>query len=445
MPAGPSPTTTTVKRSAGKHRAMASSTSTSQRAPLSRRHFTALLSMIMALGALAIDVMLPAFDDIREHYGLPADSTRVAQVVTTFLLGMALAQFFYGPLADRFGRKPVLYAGFAIYGLGALGSLFAPTLEMLLLSRFIWGVGSAGPRVVAVSIVRDLYSGEQMSKAMSYIMAVFVTVPILAPSVGAGLIAIFPWQSVFAFGVFIVVVMATWARVLPETLDPANRLPIDRGAITAAIREVVTSRLPIGYTMAMTMTFGVFTSYLASSERIFGEIFDRPEQFPFIFGGIAAAMGSAMLVNARLVERIGANRMVHIVLISYVTAASVFWAITAAADDRPSFWTFTIGLAVMLSLHALLIPNFNTIAMLPLGHIAGTASAVIGTLSLAGGALLGSVIDRRFTDTVAPLVMGFAIFGALALGFILWAERGRLFTGPETHVPPPLPDQPIVQ
>jgi DHA1 family bicyclomycin/chloramphenicol resistance-like MFS transporter len=401
--------------------------------------------MIMALGALAIDVMLPAFDDIRDHYGLPADSTRVAQVVTTFLLGMALAQFFYGPLADRFGRKPVLYAGFAIYGLGAIGSLLAPSLELLLISRFVWGVGSAGPRVVAVSIVRDTFSGEQMSKAMSYIMAVFVTVPILAPTVGAGLIAVFPWQSVFAFGLGIVIIMALWARVLPETLDPANRLPIDRRKITAALREVITSRLPLGYTLAMTMTFGVFTSYLASSERIFGEIYGRPDQFPFIFGGIAAAMGSSMLVNARLVERIGANRMVHIVLITYVAGGGVLWAATAAADGIPGFWPFTLGLAFMLGMHALLIPNFNTVAMLPLGHIAGTASAVIGTMSLAGGALLGSIIDRRFEDTVTPIATGFVIYGVVALACVLWAERGKLFAGPETYKPPPLPDQPIVQ
>jgi len=401
--------------------------------------------MIMALGALAIDVMLPAFDDIREHYGLPADSTKVAQVVTAFLLGMALAQFFYGPLADRFGRKPVLYAGFAIYGLGAIGSLLAPSLELLLLSRFIWGVGAAGPRVVSISIVRDLFSGEAMAKAMSYIMAVFIMVPILAPSIGAGLIAIFPWQSVFAFGLVVVIAMAIWARVLPETLDPANRLPIDRRAITAAIKEVVTNRIALGYTLAMTMTFGVFTSYLASSERIFGDIYGRPDQFPFIFGGIAAVMGVGVLTNARLVERVGANRMVHIILVSYVTAALVFWAVTAAAGGNPAFWIFLVGMVLMLSQHALLIPNFNTIAMLPLGHIAGTASSVIGTTTVAGGALVGSVIDRQFTDTVTPIVASFAILGALALGFVLWAERGKLFAGPETYKATPLPDQTTVQ
>lgn len=423
---------------------MASYAYTSKQQPLSRGHFTALLSMIMAMGALAVDVMLPAFDDIRAHYGLPADSTRVAQVVTTFLLGMALAQFFYGPVADRFGRKPVLYAGFIIYGLGTVGALLAPTLELLLLSRFIWGVGAAGPRVVSVSIVRDLFSGEQMSRAMSYIMAIFVTVPIVAPTIGAGLIAIFPWQSVFVFCLLVVIVMAAWARALPETLDPANRIPIDRRSITAAVKEVVVSRLPRGYMLAMTMTFGVFTSYLASSERIFGEIYDRPDQFPFIFGGIAAVMGSAMLVNARLVERIGARRMVHITLLAYITIAAVFWIITAAADGRPAFAVFMVGMMLMLAQHALLIPNFNTIAMLPLGHIAGTASAVIGTVSLAGGALLGSLIDRQFTDTVSPIVGGFLIYGVIAFGFIVWAERGRLFAGPEP-APAEVPVPPEVQ
>jgi len=415
------------------------------RPPLSRGHFTALLSMIMAMGALAIDLMLPAFDEMREHFGLEPGSTRVAQTVTVFLMGMALAQLFYGPLADRFGRKPVLYLGFAIYGLGALGASLAPSLELVLLSRFIWGVGSAGPRVVAVSIVRDSFKGEQMSRAMSYIMAVFLMVPIFAPSLGAGLMTILPWQSVFAFGLVIATVMAVWARVLPETLDPANRIAINKNAITSAVREVLTNRETFGYMMAMTMTFGVFTSYLASSERIFGEIFDYAGQFPLIFGGLAAAMGLAMLLNATLIERIGAKRMVHVVLIAYTIGAGVLWMITDAADGNPSLPVFLVGLAGMLALHALLIPNFNTIAMLPMGHIAGTASAVIGTISLAGGALLGSLIDRRYEDTVTPLVVAFALFGLLAFGFVLWAERGKLFAGPAGTPESTMPTRPSLR
>jgi DHA1 family bicyclomycin/chloramphenicol resistance-like MFS transporter len=394
--------------------------------------------MIMALAALGIDMMLPALDDMREHFGLAPESTQVAQVVTVFLMGLALAQYFYGPLADRFGRKPILYVGLLLYGIGALGAALAPSLELVLLSRFLWGVGAAAPRVVSVSIVRDVYTGEEMAKAMSYILAIFIMVPVLAPSVGAGLIAIFPWQAVFVFGAIMAAVVALWARLLPETLDPVNQRPLDRSAIYEATREVLTNRQALGYTLARTLTFGAFSSYLASSERIFGEIYDRPDQFPFIFGGIAAVMGLAMLTNGNLVDRIGTRRIVHTFLIAYAIGGFVFWGVTNAAEGRPSFWTFVIGLAMIAFMHALLIPNFNTIAMWPMGHIAGTASAVIGTISVAGGALIGAFIDQQYTDSVTPLVVAFALLGALALATVVWTERGKLF-------PPPEPVPPLIE
>lgn len=407
---------------------MTSPTAASRRPLISNRHFMGLLSMIMAMGALSIDVMLPAFSDMRTAFGLSQDSTEVARVVTVFLLGMALAQFFYGPLADRYGRKPVLYGGIAVYGLGALGATLAPTLPLVLASRFIWGIGAAGPRVVTVSIVRDRYSGEEMSRAMSYIMAIFIMVPIVAPTLGAALIAVGPWRSVFAFGIVIAVLVAIWARVLPETLHPEYRREIDRRAITAAVKETLTNRQTIGYTLAMTMTFGVFTSYLASSERVFGEIYDHSAQFPIIFGGIAAAMGIAMLVNAGLVRRVGTRRMVHGALLGYLGGGVALLVVTSIGAGVPAFGPFGLLLAATLACHALLIPNFNTIAMLPMDRIAGTASAVIGTVSLAGGALLGALLDRLYATTVTPLAAGFVGYGIAALAFVLWAERGRLFT-----------------
>lgn len=397
---------------------------------LSNRHFTALLSMMMALTAIAIDMMLPAFDQIRASYGLAVDSTRVAQIVTVFFIGMALAQYFYGPLADRFGRKPVLYAGFAIYALGALGSLLAPSLNLVLVSRFIWGVGAAAPRVVSVSIVRDYYSGDRMARAMSYIMAVFVMVPILAPSIGAALIKVFPWQSTFAFCLVFVAVIAAWATVLPETLAPQDRRPIEPRAIWAATLEVLSNRITMGYTLAMTAIFSVFTSYLASSERIFGDFYGRPDEFPFIFGGIAAVMGVAMVTNAQIVERVGTRRLVHMMLVGYVAASAILAAVAAVAGGHLPFWPFVLGLAVVIVFHSLLVPNLNAIAMLPMGHIAGTASAVIGTISLAIGAFLGSMIDRTYTDSAMPLLIAFLGFGVLALAVVLWAERGRLVVPP---------------
>ena len=410
-----------------------------------RGHFTVLLSMIMALAAIGIDLMLPAFDDIRRHFGMAADSPEVAQIVTMFLLGMAVAQFFYGPLADRFGRKPVLYGGFVIYILGAVGSTLAPTLELILLSRFVWGIGAAGSRVVSISIVRDVYSGEEMAKAMSFILAIFIMVPVLAPSIGAGLIAVFDWRATFAFGAVMALGIAVWSRVLPETLPPERRRPINPGAIRAATWEVLSNRQTLGYTLARTATFGAFSSYLASSERIFGEFYGRPDQFPFIFGGISATMGVAILTNANLVGKIGARRTVHGFLSLYVVVAFAFLVVTASAGGQPGFWVFVVGLAAIAWLHALLIPNFNTIAMWPMGHIAGTASAVVGTIPIAGGALIGALIDRQYTDSVAPLVVAFAVLSTVALACVLWAERGKLFAGPAVVAPLDVPIRPPVQ
>lgn len=404
---------------------------------MSRGHFTVLISMIMALAAIGIDLMLPAFDDLREYFGLAPDSPEVAQIVTAFLLGMAFSQYFYGPLADRFGRRPMLYVGFTIYAIGAIASALAPSLELILVSRFVWGIGAAGPRVISVSIVRDIYSGEEMAKAMSFILAIFIMVPIVAPSIGTGLIALFGWRAPFLFGAAMAVVIALWSRILPETLDPGDRRPINPGAIGSATWEVLSNRQTMGYTLARTATFGAFSSYLASSERIFGETYGRPDQFPFIFGGIAAAMGVAILANTKLVDRIGTRRTVSVALTAYMISAVVFWIVTATAGGLPGFWVFVIGLAVLAGMHALLIPNFNTISMWPMGHIAGTASAVIGTIPVAGGALIGAIIDRQYTDTVTPLVASFAVLGAVAAVFVYWAERQSPIARPE---PVPLPE-----
>ena len=252
----------------------------------------------------------------------------------------------------------MLYGGLLLYGLGAIGAALAPTLELVLLSRLLWGIGAASPRVVSISIVRDVYAGEEMAKALSYILAIFIMVPVLAPSIGAALLAVCPWQSVFIFGAVVAVVVALWARVLPETLDPANRRPLDRVAIFGATREALTNRQTLGYTLTRTMTFGAFSSYLASSERIFGDFYGRPEQFPFIFGGIAAVMGLAMITNGTLVEKVGTKRIVHSFLILYVIGGFAFWGVAAAAGGNPSFHVFVVGLALIGVMHASLIPNF---------------------------------------------------------------------------------------
>ncbi|MDY7102831.1 MAG: multidrug effflux MFS transporter [Actinomycetota bacterium] len=386
-----------------------------------------MLAGSMALAALGIDLMLPAFDDIRADLGLAAGSNEVTGLVTAYFIGMAAGQLFYGPLADRFGRRPTLYLGFAIYGVGALASALAPGLATLFAARLIWGFGAAGPRVVTLAVVRDSYTGEAMARAMSFIMAVFLLVPVIAPTLGSLLVAASSRRWMFVACAAVAVGTAIWAQRLPETLRPENRSELRFGRIAQAARHVVTNRQTVGYTLAMTSLYGVFTSYIASSEKIFSDIYDQEAAFPFLFGGAAGVMGLGMVINARVVERFGTRRLSHGVLLAYLVGASVLTAITLGWDGRPPLVLFFVGLCVMLTCHALLIPNFNTVALHPMGAVAGMASSVTGACQIAVGAFLGSFLDRAFEDTVTPLVLGFLGYGTLALALILWAERGRLF------------------
>ena len=383
--------------------------------------------MIMAATALGIDMMLPAFGDIRAEFRLAEDSTAVAGIVTAYFIGLAAAQVVWGPVADRFGRKPTLYAGFALYMVGALGAALAPSLWFIYVMRFVWGFGAAGPRVVALAVVRDFYSGDAMARAMSFIMAIFVLVPVVAPSLGAAVLAIASWRWVFAACVIYAALVAVWARRLPETLREENRVPLEFPKVWAAARYVVGNRQTLGYTLALTALFGAFSSYLASSELIVSEVFDRGPAFPLVFGGLAATMGGAMLLNGTVVSKLGVRRMVHAVMFGYLAWAAVLTVAAITGGGTPPFWPFVAGLAVLLGLYALLFPNMNTIAMDPMGAVAGTAAAVIGLVSIAGGATLGSFIDRSIEGSVTPLALGFLGYGGLTLLAVLWAENGRLF------------------
>jgi MFS transporter, DHA1 family, multidrug resistance protein len=391
------------------------------------RELTALLAMSMSLTALGIDIMLPAFTDIRTDLGLPEGSTAVTGLVTAYFLGLAIGQLGYGPVADRFGRRRSLYIGYGIYGIGALLAALAPNLTLLLVSRFIWGLGAAGPRVAALAMVRDRFQGDRMARTMSSIMAVFILVPIVAPTVGAGVVSVVSWRWLFALCALSAGALSLWALRLPETLRPEHR--IDRlrfGPVARATRVVFSNRSTVAYMLAMTALFGAFTSYIGSSEVIIGETFGRGDAFPVIFGGIAAVMGLAMVTNGRIVERFGIRRLGHVALLAYLGLAGLYLATALATGGRPPLAVFIVGTAAMLACHAFLIPNLNTVAMDPMGAVAGTASSVIGAVQMAGGAVLGSVLDRAYDGTILPLVTGFFVCGVVALALVLWAERFQL-------------------
>jgi DHA1 family bicyclomycin/chloramphenicol resistance-like MFS transporter len=382
--------------------------------------------MSMALGALGIDLMLPAFDAMRADLGLAADSNAIAATITTYFIGLALGTLIYGPLADRFGRRPALFTGFAIYAVGALASALAPSLEVLLFTRFVWGIGAASSRVVAFAIIRDAYEGEEMSRAMSLVMAVFILVPIVAPTIGAGIVALTSWRWVFGACVLAVAGMAAWATRMPETLHEEYRMDSSFSRLAEAARQVVSNRITVSYALAMTALYAILISYLGSAEIMFSRTFDQARNFPYIFGGLASVMGVAMVVNARIVRGIGTRRIAHGVLAFYMVGAVGLAVLAAVTGGRPPLAVFLVGLAVMFGSHALLVPNLNSIAMQPMAEVAGTASSITGALQTGLGALLAAVVDRAFDGTVTPLCLAFAGYGAVALLLILWAERGRL-------------------
>ncbi len=376
---------------------------------MSQRELLTMISAIMALMALGIDLMLPAFEDIRKAYDLGAGSPETGKVITVFFFGLAVAQLVYGPLADRFGRKPILYIGSIIYLVGAVGSALAPTFELLLLSRFVWGIGAAGSRVVATAIIRDRFAGTAMAKAMSQVMAVFMLVPVLAPTIGTGIIAILPWRSVFWFCAVWAVIVTLWSLRLRESLDPANRRPFRLGSTVRGYTEVAHTRVTGGYTVSTIFLQGVFTSYLACSELLISDVFDREAQFPIIFGLIATLFAIGALVNGRVVERFGIHRLINWVYMILVPLTALSVVVSVRSDGQPGFWVFMPLLGLTLGSFMFLMPNLNTAALGPVGHLAGTASALSGAARMAGGAVLGTLVSAQVSDSTTPFSIGVAL------------------------------------
>jgi DHA1 family bicyclomycin/chloramphenicol resistance-like MFS transporter len=390
---------------------------------LGRIEFTLMLSMTMALGALAIDMILPAMGDLRETFGLSQDSNDVAAIITFFLFGLAVGQLLWGPLSDVVGRKPVLYAGLSIYVVAAVASSLSPTLTALLASRFVWGLGAASIGLVARSVVRDTHEGEAMARAMSFIMAVFLLVPVIAPTLGALVLVVGPWQWIFLFGAMFAVGIGVWSLRLPETLAKADRIPFQAGKLATAAKFVLSNRMTMGFTIAQATVFGLFASYLASSQLILDDIFGIGDWFPVFFGVLALVMGAVMLVNTQLLKRVALRSLLRGSFTLYLVGTVSLGLAMIATDGHPAFALFVAMILPILAAHALLIPNLNAIAMIPMGSVAGTAAAIVGTVARLGGAVIGLTIDRAYNGSLVPFGIAAAITGIVAFGFSTWADR----------------------
>ena len=387
--------------------------------------FVALIAMMMALNALAIDAMLPALPAIGEALGVVSENSR-QWVITAYLLGFGITQIIYGPLADRYGRKPVLMVGLGLYVVFSVLAAFSTSFELLIAARVGTGIGAAALRVLAVSIVRDRYSGRAMARVMSLSFLVFLGVPILAPALGQLVLTIAPWPWVF--GVLAVggAAFALWAAIrLPETLHPEDRMPVQVDRIASAFREALTSRRSMGYTLAMTAVSGALFGFINSSQQIFFDVFHEPGLFTLVFGAVAGGIAVASLLNARLVERLGSRLISHSALLGFIVMSTIHAAV--ALSGHETIWTFAVLQALTMFCFGLIAGNFGAMAMEPMGHIAGTASSAQGFISTTGGAALGFLIGQQFNGSAMPMTTGFVLLGLTALACVLFAERGRLF------------------
>jgi len=332
------------------------------------REFVAIIAAAMAVNALAIDAMLPALPEIGAALGAASDD-QAQLVVTAYLLGFGFAQIFYGPLSDRFGRRPVLLASLAVYSAFALVSAFATSMEQMVVARALQGVGAAASRVLAVSIVRDCYSGRRMARVMSLTFIVFLAVPVIAPSLGQALVLAAPWPSIFAALALIGAAIAGWVALrLPETLPAGARQPIDPASILRAFRTVLTTRMSIGYTIASTFVIGALFGFINSAQQIFVDVLGLGVYFPLAFAAIAIFIAASSLLNSRIVERLGMRLVSHSALIGFTAIAGLHALIAVAGWETA--YTFLLLQAGVMFCFGLTVGNFGAIAMEPVGHIA---------------------------------------------------------------------------
>lgn len=392
---------------------------------LSRPEFIALVAALMALNALAIDVMLPALPYMGEALGVTNENERQL-VIGAYMIGFGLAQLAFGPLSDRFGRRAPLLIGLVVYVAAAFAATIAPTFAILLAMRFIQGMGAAGTRVIGTSVVRDRFSGRAMAEVMSLTFMVFMAIPIIAPSIGQVLLLTGPWQAIFIFMGGLATLISLWAYFrLPETLDPSARRPLTLSSITGGFALVFTNRVAFFYGLAGMFIFGALFGFISESQQIFVEIFGLGVFFPAAFAIMAGTMAISSFLNSRIVRTLGMRRISHFALLVFISLSTV-WVILAASGNLP-FWAFFPLLCIIMFMFGWAASNMNSLSMEPLGAVAGTASAVFGFIQTVGGASLGTFTGQHFNGTTLPASLGYLIYGALALGCVLIAEKGRLF------------------
>ncbi|MEQ1538124.1 MAG: multidrug effflux MFS transporter [Sphingorhabdus sp.] len=410
---------------------------TPPKADIGERELVVMMASLMALNALAIDSMLPAFPRIAKGLAL-ADPNQVQYVISVFLAGTGIGALFHGPLSDRYGRKPVLVWAVLGCALFSFACSFSTSFDMLLIMRFLHGLAAAASGVLVASIIRDKFEGDAMAKRMSTIFLVFMIVPIIAPTLGQFILLFAGWRTIFDVMAIMAIAAALWTiRRLPETLKPENVIPIQLKPLTKAWKTVVLNRGAAGYMLGAGIVQGALFGFLNSSQQAFDKVFNAAEFFTTGFAIVAMGIAVSNFTNARIVERFGARRVSQAALLVFITLGLL--QLAAAIFAPTSMVLFLIFLTGNMAMVGFIGSNFSSIAMTPFGAVAGAASSFQTFARTMLAAVIGALIGQQFNGSVVPIASGFVLCGLASLALVFWGEKGKLFTRPGTTIRVPHP------
>lgn len=391
---------------------------------LSRLEFTALMGTMIATVAFSIDAMLPALPEIAAE--LTPDAPTLAQLIlTSFVLGMGIGTLVAGPLSDAYGRKSIILVGAALYMAGAIMAYFAPTLELILAARLLQGLGAAAPRIVALALIRDQFSGREMARVVSFVMLVFTLFPAVAPLIGAQIITGFGWRAIFVAFLLFSLVSVTWLTLRqPETLPPPARRPLSIAMLRAGLIETLSVRQMRLSILVQTLIFGSLFGMISSIQQVFDLTYGLGETFPLWFALIALMAAPAAPLNGKLVIRYGMRPLVRLALSAQVVlCAVVVVALSLRLAQGAEFWAYFVWTISVFMLMGFTIGNLNALALEPLGHIAGLAASVMGALATVGGAALGAVIGQLYDGSALPLAIAIGVLSGI--GALIMARMPR--------------------
>ena len=388
--------------------------------------FIALVAVLTALVAMSIDTMLPALGTMASELGSNHPNDR-QYIILGFFGGMMFGTLLFGPISDSVGRKPTIFAGLAFYMAGALVCMFSTSFPMLIFGRILQGFGAASPRIVSMAMVRDGAAGAEMARVMSFVMSIFMLVPILAPSIGQLVLFVATWRVIFTGFVVAALIAGSWLYLRqPETLSSENRLPFSAAKLADSAMQVLSHPVALGNTIAVGGIFGAFTAYLGTSQQIFAEQYGQGNYFALWFGGLAMAVGLAMIFNGKTVVSLGMRYISKWAVRGFVACWAIMMVANLLTNGQPPLPIVGVLFFVSFFFSGLLFGNYNAMALEPMGHIAGMASAISGALSSFIAVVLGGIAGRFYDGTLYPISFAFLLYGILAWVASEWAESGRL-------------------